>query len=93
MIKISPKGDKAWVNFNFTPSVDADSVAIAADWNGWEYEEMKAKKDGSFYFRKYLPMGQQYEFRYVIDKNHWENESDAPQLNNPFGSQNSLLKL
>jgi len=93
MISIKHKGKKAWVNFNYTPDSEVTSVAIVSGWNDWEAENMKAKKDGSFYIRKYLPVNQQYEFRYLIDQENWENEPDASTINNSHGSQNSLLEL
>ena len=93
MVKISPKGVKAWVTFSFKPHEDVRSVAVAGDWNGWEEEEMKRKKDGTFYLRKYLLMGQNYEFRYRIDHKEWVNDPNTPHINNPFGTQNSLLEL
>ncbi len=93
MIKINPKGIKAWVTFTFQPHGEVSSVAVAGDWNDWEPEPMKRKKDGSFYLRKYLLMGRNYEFRYLIDGTHWVNDAHAPHVNNPYGSQNSLLEL
>ncbi len=93
MIKINPKGQKAWVNFSFMPEHKSDEVAISADFNGWEKEPMKSKKDGSFYIRKYLPVGDSYEFRYLVDNQQWENEPNITLVNNSFGSQNSLLEL
>ncbi len=93
MVKISPKGVKAWVTFSFKPQESVSCVAIAGDWNGWEPEEMKRKKDGSFYLRKYLLTGQNYQFRYLLDDKAWANDPNAPKLHNPFGSENSLLQL
>ncbi len=93
MITIHPKGDKAWVTFRYRPERAVHHVAIAGDWNDWEPETMHAKKDGSFYIRKYLPAGSLYQFRYLIDNSEWANDDKAPTVRNPFGSQNSLLEL
>ncbi len=93
MIKINPKGKKAWVNFSFIPTRKSDLVELIADFNGWTKEPMRSKKDGSFYIRKYLPVGESYEFRYLVDNQQWENEPTVALVNNSFGSQNSLLEL
>ena len=93
MIRILPKGKKAWVTFSYKPEIDVLSVEIAGDWNGWEPEKMKKKKDGTFYLRKFLEIGQNYQFRYLIDDTSWVNDTQARKLQNPFGSENSLVEL
>lgn len=93
MVTINPKGAKAWVTFSFKPAKAAESVAIAGDWNDWEPEPMKPKKDGSFYIRKYLLTGSNYQFRYLIDGKEWDNDDHAPRVYNTYGSENSLLEL
>ncbi len=93
MLKIIQKDLKAWVTFSYEPKEDVSCVAVAGDWNGWEPEEMKCKKDGTFYLRKYLPLGSNYHFRYWVDDKRWANDFDALKVGNPFGTQNSLLEL
>ena len=93
MIKINPKGKKAWVNFSFMPEHKSDLIEISADFNGWKEEAMKSKKDGSFYIRKYLLVGESYEFRYLIDGQTWANEPNVALVDNSFGSKNSFLQL
>ncbi|HHD83940.1 MAG TPA: hypothetical protein ENK93_03590 [Campylobacteraceae bacterium] len=93
MVTITPKGAKAWVTFNFKPDHAVDHVAIAGDWNDWEPEPMRPKKDGSFYIRKYLLTGSNYQFRYLVDDKKWVNDDHAPRVHNPYGTENSLLEL
>ena len=93
MITINPKGIKAWVNFSFQPQGNVQSIALAGEWNDWKAEEMHRKKDGTFYKRKQLRLGRNYEFKYLIDGNEWTNDPDAPEVTNSYGSNNSLLKL
>jgi len=93
MIAINPKGVKAWVTFTYRPEGEVREVAIAGDWNGWEPEAMHPKKDGSWYIRKYLVMGENYQFRYLIDAERWANDDNAPRVHNPYGTENSLLEL
>jgi len=93
MITINPKGIQAWVNFTFQPQGNVQSIALAGEWNDWKAEEMHRKKDGTFYKRKQLRLGRNYEFKYLIDGNEWTNDPDAPEVTNSYGSNNSLLKL
>ena len=93
MIEINPKGVKAWVTFTFKPHEDVASIAVAGDWNNWNPEEMRRKKDGTFYKRKQLLLGQNYGFKYLIDGNEWVHDPTAPKVANDYGSHNSLLEL
>ena len=47
MIKITKKGNKAWVTFTL-PSTEGENVEISGEWNNWENEAMKVKKSGEF---------------------------------------------
>ena len=93
MININPKGVKAWVNFTFQPHGDVKTVALVGDWNDWEPEEMLRKKDGSFYKRKYLLLGRNCEFKYLVDGKEWVHDPHVSKVTNSYGSHNSLLKL
>ena len=93
MVEINPKGVKAWVTFAFKPHEDVQSVAVAGDWNAWKPEEMRRKKDGTFYKRKQLLLGRNYAFKYLIDGQEWVHDPNAPKIPNDYGSHNSLLEL
>ena len=92
MVKITKKGKKAWVTFT-APVTECDSVAIKGEWNGWEAEPMKRKKNGEFYITKVLPTGQSYEFGYLVNESDWIHDPETEEVETPFGSKNSVLKL
>ncbi|QOY54845.1 hypothetical protein HUE87_00950 [Candidatus Sulfurimonas marisnigri] len=92
MVKITAKGQKAWVTFSVMPN-DGDSVAICGEWSDWKDEPMKVKKSGEFYITKVLPLDNDYQFGYRINENRWECDSELGNILSPFGSHNTLLKL
>lgn len=92
MIKVTTKGNKAWVTFTHKPEA-AQSVAICGEWNDWNDESMKVKKNGEYWITKVLPIESSYEFGYRVDGNAWHCDGELECVTSPFGSQNSLLKL
>jgi 1,4-alpha-glucan branching enzyme len=92
MIKITKKGQKAWVTFSFVPQ-NGESVAICGEWNDWKDEPMKIKKSGEFYITKVLSVGTQHQFGYRINETLWHCDNGLECVASPFGSQNSLLML
>jgi len=70
-------------------------VKVVGDFNDWSWEKgipMKVKKD-AFVAETELPMGQSYQFRYLIDAREWENEWDADNyISTPFGVENSVVE-
>lgn len=93
MIKVTKKGNKAWVTFTFQPENSVKSASLVGEWNGWQYEDMKQKKNGEFYMTKVLSDSSEYEFRYVINQDEWVNEPQIATIGNPYGSNNSLLQI
>ncbi len=93
MIKIKKNDTKAWITFVYTDREDVDSVKIVGSWNEWKEESLKKRKSGDFSITKILPLGQIYEFRYLINEKDWENDADAMEVPNSFGSVNSAIKL
>jgi 1,4-alpha-glucan branching enzyme len=92
MVKITKKGQKAWVTFSVIPESGED-LAICGEWNDWQDEPMKVKKSGEFYITKILPTGKEYQFGYRVNKEKWQCESELECVQSPFGSFNNLLKL
>lgn len=89
MLKITKKGNKAWVTF--TAPVEED-VLLVGEWNDWEPEEMKVKKSGERYLTKVLATGRTYQFGYQT-KACWYKDDETECVASPFGSENSLLAL
>ncbi|GJM33003.1 MAG: hypothetical protein DHS20C18_20040 [Saprospiraceae bacterium] len=74
----------------------AKEVKVLGDFNNWSWENgvnMKASKT-AYTAVVELKAGSNYEFRYLIDNQKWENdwEADAYQIN-PFGVENSVISL
>ncbi|WP_211356823.1 DUF4332 domain-containing protein [Phaeodactylibacter luteus] len=75
----------------------AKEVKVLGDFNNWSWEEgltMKASK-AEYKAVAELEAGQQYQFRYMIDKAYWKNDYQADAyVPSPYGgTDNSLLVL
>ena len=55
---------------------DARSVCVAGEFNDWNIHAspLTRRKDGSFSVTIELERGREYQFRYLIDDMHWEND-------------------
>lgn len=87
------------VTFKIPESI-GNAVKIAhlvGDFNDWSTSAtpMIKLKKGAFRVTLVLETGRSYQFRYLLGKNQWENDTDADDyLPTPFGdSQNSVLHL
>lgn len=92
--------DKTKCNVTFTVSPEAahgaEHITIAGDFNSWSSTEMPLKlnkKDGSFSVKLELDAGKEYQFRYLLDGKHWENDWDADKyIPAPFShTDNSVV--
>lgn len=73
----------------------AQSVILAGEFNGWSVDThpLKRKKDGTYAITLDLEPDQQYQFRYLIDGERWENDTEADAyIANDQGSENSILR-
>jgi len=71
-------------------------VALVGDFNDWHPEKHPMKKvtSGKFEFTLELPLGRDYQFRYLLDSYKWESDRDADGLvATPFEDVfNSIVK-
>ena len=77
---------------------NAETVKILGDFNGWNknVESMSKLKSGDFTQTLKFEQGKEYQFRYLINGNIWENEQDADKtVPNGIveGELNSVLTL
>ena len=76
---------------------EAKEVKLVGEFSEWTESpiEMKKLKDGSFKTVVSLETGKEYEFRYVIDGDRWENdwEADAYRSNAVTFEENSVVSL
>ncbi|WP_159467271.1 isoamylase early set domain-containing protein [Dyadobacter sp. 3J3] len=75
---------KPVVKVTFTLPAEAveksETVALVGEFNGWNPEEaiaLKKQKDGSFKASLDLIPGKEYQFRYLLDNEIWENDWEA----------------
>jgi len=91
------KGGKNCRVWFYLPSdVDAETAHLVGDFNGWDQQAnpMKQKKDGTFYTAVTLQTGEEYQFRYLLDGNRWENDWQADAYDkNEMGDENSVVKV
>jgi len=73
----------------------AMKVTLVGDFNDWDHATtpMKRLKDGAYRVILDLPRDREYQFRYLIDSEYWENDWEADNyLPNPTGdSENSVV--
>lgn len=73
----------------------AKEVLILGEFNNWNSEEatkMKKQKGGAFKATVELETGKEYQFRYLLDGEKWENEVEADKVvMNEFGDENSVV--
>lgn len=72
----------------------ASDVHLVGDFNGWDKtaNPMSKQKNGSFAASLSLERGKDYQFRYLLDRERWENDWQADKyLRNEFGGDNSVV--
>lgn len=74
---------------------DFENVYLVGDFNNWSYyfSPMKKAKDGSFSIMLELETNNEYQFRYLVNGTHWENDWEADKyVISIFGdSENSVV--
>jgi hypothetical protein len=86
--------DYCKVKFSFTPE-NAETVEVLGLNSDWENAIiLKKKKDGTFSAEISLPKDSQHEFKYLVNKTEWVNDTEADEeLVNEYGGTNSVIKL
>jgi 1,4-alpha-glucan branching enzyme len=83
--------DEVEVTFEFG-HVPAEEVTLVCDGADWAPVEMKKSKDGSFKAKLRLPVDGQFQFRYLLDGQRWENDEAADAyVANEYGGDNSVV--
>ena len=89
-------GTSCRVTFSLPAEINAESVALCGDFNGWDpgKHPLKMRKDGSFSTTISLKSGAAYRFRYWINDRDWENDWHADDyLPNEFGTEDSVVTV
>lgn len=90
------EGSSCLVSFKLTKeaAAGAQKVTITGDFNDWNKENivMKKLKNGDFTVTLTLKANREYRFRYLIDEERWENDSNADRYDpNEFGWHDSVV--
>jgi len=93
MLTIKNNGQKVWVTFTVSPSDKVKNVAVSGEWNEWQDEPMKQKKNGDYYITKVFRSGDSFQFGYKVNGNEWITEEECQCVPSPFISEKSLLTL
>lgn len=75
----------------------AKSVVVAGEFNNWDEtaQALKKQKDGSYKTTVELPVGGEYQYRYILDGTKWENDwaADKYVASGVSGEENSVVVL
>lgn len=75
----------------------AKVVAVAGEFNGWDTtaQVLKKQKDGKYKTTVELPVGAEYQYRYVLDGTTWTNDEAADKYvaSGVSGDENSVVVL
>lgn len=75
----------------------AKTVALAGEFNSWDptAQVLKKQKDGSYKTTIELPVGSEYQFRYILDGTTWTNDwaADKYVASGIAGEENSVVVL
>lgn len=83
--------DECEVTFEFAAD-NAEQVALFSDATNWEPVTMARTKEGTFRTKLRLPKGGQYQFRYLVNNEVWQNDETADAYwRNEHGSDNSVV--
>jgi hypothetical protein len=83
------------VVFELPSCLWADRIFVSGTFNDWNERTlpMQQDRDGIWRAQLELPLGQRYEFRYVID-GRWQTDYHADGFTeNSYGSHNSIVDL
>ena len=86
--------DYCKVKFSFAPE-NAETVEILGLNSDWENAViLKKKKDGSFSAEVSLPKETQHQFKYLVNKTEWVNDTAADSESvNEYGGTNSVIVI
>ena len=94
--KAGTKPDTVLVTLQLPTSIWAETVHLVGDFNGWNrasHPLTRSKDDDTWQITLELKKGQTFQFRYLINGTHWQNDWNADRyVPNPFGGDNSVLE-
>lgn len=82
------------VAFTLPAEVQAETVALCGEFNGWSADDIQLERDGDGTWRATVALepGRSYRYRYLLDGERWENAWQADRyVQNSFGSVDSVV--
>jgi esterase/lipase len=82
------------VSIRFELEINANTVSVAGEFNNWD-----SKKNPMFFDENkwildlMLPLGREYQYKFVINGNNWILDPNAEKAYTPLGSLNSFIKI
>lgn len=75
------------------PKANEDTLSVAGDFSDWQPIAMKySKAKKTFNYKARFPKNEEFQFRYIINGEIWENDPKADAyIPNDQGTDNSLL--
>lgn len=73
---------------------DSKKIYLAGEFNDWKFEEnmLRKQKNGSMATTLDLSPGEEYQYRFVLDGERWENDYDADKyVPSSVGVENSVV--
>ena len=94
MIEIKYFKTKDYCKVKFNLEVEAKKVELLGLNGEWKKGlVMTKKKEGSFSIDVNLPKDSQHEFKYLVDKKNWLTDPCSADIQNVFGTTNSVLSI
>ncbi|QJR79415.1 glycoside hydrolase [Alteromonas pelagimontana] len=88
---------KVTFRLSATEAGKADTAKLVGDFNAWDttVEPMKKLKNGDFTQTVTLEAENEYQFRYLLNENEWENDWEADAYApSPIGTaENSVVRV
>jgi len=85
----------AQVTFTVPNGLWVDMLYLVGDFNEWQYTTYPMTHDecaGHWRITVDLEIGRAYQFRYLCDRDHWLNDSQADAyVVNPYGTDNFVV--
>lgn len=83
------------MTFELPAEAKAQEVYLVGDFNNWDksaHRMRRRRTGGAFYTTLELEASREYQFRYWVDGERWENEWAAGRyVPNPYGGENSVV--
>ena len=92
--KYNESGKVCTVTFALPEAIEAESVHLVGEFNDWDptATPMTRDEDGVFRATLELEAGREYQFRYLVNGEHWHNDWHADAyVPNGFGEDNCVV--